>query len=72
MPTDPIDHQPIRYRRDTDLIILYSVGTDHADNRGRIDRDHDPYQSGYDFGFRLWSVPLRRAPSLPSVILPTS
>jgi hypothetical protein len=66
IPTDPMDNQPIRYRRTKDGIAVYSVGLDMTDNQGNIDpeRIHEP---GVDIGFRLWDVKLRRQNPLPPV-----
>src|SRR5262249_45644893 len=68
IPTDPMDNQPIRYRRTKDGIVVYSIGFDMIDNQGNIDRDH-PYDPGVDLGFRLWNVDRRRQTALPPVAI---
>ncbi len=35
VPIDPFDGQPLRYRVEADGAIIYSIGTDETDNRGR-------------------------------------
>jgi hypothetical protein len=64
IPTDPIDNQPIRYRRTKEGIVIYSIGTDMTDNKGNIDPEHI-HEPGFDIGFRLWDVRLRRQNPLP-------
>jgi hypothetical protein len=66
IPADPMDNQPIRYRRTKDGIVVYSIGLDMTDNQGNIDleRVHEP---GVDIGFRLWDVRMRRQNPLPPV-----
>ena len=66
IPADPMDNQPIRYRRTKEGIAVYSIGLDMTDNQGNVDpeRMHEP---GVDIGFRLWDVKLRRQNPLPPV-----
>ncbi len=66
LPLDPIDGQPLRYFRNQDSIVIYSIGTDGIDNGGHIDRDQaDP--KGLDVGFRLWNRERRAGPPRPPV-----
>ncbi len=69
VPTDPIDNQPLRYRRTRDGIVIYSIGFDGKDDQGNIDRAQ-PYNPGVDLGFRLWDVEQRRRQPLPPIALP--
>jgi hypothetical protein len=66
-PLDPMNGQPLRYKRLADGVVVYSVGVDGADDGGRINRDNreDP---GYDLGVRLWDVDRRRQNPLPPPI----
>jgi hypothetical protein len=65
VPADPFDGQPLRYRRTTDGVVVYSVGPDGQDNRGLLDRDN-PTRDGADLGLRLWDVPQRRRAPRPA------
>jgi hypothetical protein len=59
LPTDPFDGKPLRYRRDSEGIIVYSVGPDRTDDGG----DRQKFNSvgpGRDIGFRLSDVDRRR------------
>ena len=38
VPKDPYDGQPVRYRRTTDGVVVYSLGPDRVDNQGKLDR----------------------------------
>jgi hypothetical protein len=69
IPTDPIDTQPLRYRRVADGIIVYSIGFDAKDDQGKLGRERylDP---GVDLGYRLWNPDQRRLAPLPPVGLP--
>ncbi len=53
VPVDPFDRQPLRYRKTDDGVVIYSVGSDHADNRGELDRANG-YGHGSDIGVQLW------------------
>lgn len=64
VPLDPLDGEPIRFRRDEDGVIIYSVGQDTVDNDVNLEREH-PNQPGMDIGFRLWDVAKRRQPPRP-------
>jgi hypothetical protein len=66
IPLDPIDGQPIRYRKTKEGIVVYSIGLDQKDNEGKIDRER-PLDPGKDIGFRLWNVDQRRQPPRPPV-----
>jgi len=52
VPLDPLDNQPLRYRRHKDFIVIYSIGFDLKDDGGNIDRDRN-YDPGFDVGFRV-------------------
>ena len=69
-PLDPMDNQPLRYRRTKDGIVVYSIGIDSTDNQGHMDRNADPQAPGIDLAFRLWNVKSRRQPPLPPVVIP--
>jgi len=69
IPADPMDNQPLRYRRTKEGIVIYSIGIDKVDNQGHIDRDR-PNQTGVDIGFHLWNEDGRRLAPLPPVALP--
>ncbi|HLJ91840.1 MAG TPA: hypothetical protein VKU02_01475 [Gemmataceae bacterium] len=64
IPADPFDDQPLRYRRLTDGVVIYSIGLDRQDNGGNVDRSQ-PYAPGTDIGIRLWDLPHRRRPARP-------
>jgi hypothetical protein len=70
IPADPFDGQPLRYRRTTDGIVVYSIGFDLIDNQGNIDRERNYLDPGLDIGFRLWNVDRRRQKALPPVAIP--
>jgi hypothetical protein len=57
-PADPYDGKPLRWRREKDMLIVYSVGADNIDNGGAVDRK-DPRAKNTDICFRLWDVGAR-------------
>jgi hypothetical protein len=61
VPADPYDGRPLRYLPVEDGVVVYSVGPDGRDDRGRFDRDN-PTRAGTDLGFGLWEVNQRRRP----------
>jgi hypothetical protein len=69
IPLDPMDNQPLRYRRTADGIVVYSIGFDAKDDQGNVQRDRWP-DTGVDLGFRLWNPDQRRLAPLPPVGLP--
>ncbi|MSQ96968.1 MAG: hypothetical protein EXR98_20775 [Gemmataceae bacterium] len=69
VPLDPVDGQPLRYRRTKEGVVIYSIGVDKTDNQGHIDREH-PIDPGVDIGFRLWDPRLRRQDARPPVAPP--
>jgi hypothetical protein len=69
VPADPFDGKPLRYRRNRDGIVVYSVGLDLTDNNGHIDHRR-LNETGVDIGFRVWDVGRRRQPALPPVAVP--
>jgi hypothetical protein len=61
MPIDPFDGMPLRYRRLSDGVVIYSVGQDRVDNDGAVNRSNTLAQ-GTDVGCRLWDLAQRRRP----------
>ncbi len=53
IPRDPIDGEPLRFRRTSDGITIYSIGTDKTDNEGQLCRESSGDTNGFDFGFEL-------------------
>ena len=63
LPVDPFDGKPLRFRRENDHVVVYSVGEDRRDDGGRT--ESVPHSSaGKDLEFRVWNLPYRR--QLPS------
>jgi hypothetical protein len=60
VPTDPFLDMPLRYRRETGGVVVYSVGPDDQDDGGRRDPDN-PTGRGSDLGFYLRD-PSQRGP----------
>jgi hypothetical protein len=61
VPTDPFDLQPLRFKKLTDGIVIYSVGDDGVDDGGQVlPRTRQPRPP--DIGVRLWDVAHRRQP----------
>jgi hypothetical protein len=59
LPLDPFDGKSIRFRREHDHLVLYSVGEDRRDDGGRTEAV--PRSSaGSDLEFRLWGPRSRR------------
>jgi hypothetical protein len=56
VPLDPFDGRPLRYRLADGGVIVYSVGPDGVDNKGRL-AGKDPNEPGTDLGWRLWPTP---------------
>jgi ABC-type transport system involved in multi-copper enzyme maturation permease subunit len=61
---DPYDGKPLRYRRNSDGVVIYSVGPDLVDNGGKMDRTNRML-SGTDVGIQLWDPTKRRQPPAP-------
>jgi hypothetical protein len=59
LPTDPFDGKPLRFRRDSEGVIVYSVGPDRTDDGGDRQKLNSP-GPGWDIGFRLSDVDWRR------------
>jgi hypothetical protein len=55
---DPFDGQPLRYKRLSDGVVIYTVGPDLTDNGGNLAKNL-PAAEGTDIGFRLWDVASR-------------
>jgi hypothetical protein len=64
IPTDPYIGGPLKWKRTTDSVIVYTVGLDLTDNGGTIDRAN-AVKPGTDLGFQLWNVANRRGPAPP-------
>lgn len=69
LPRDPFDGLPLRYRRTTDGVVVYSVGNDRTDDGGVVvneDGRRDLQRElAPDRGYRLWDVAKRRQPPPP-------
>jgi hypothetical protein len=53
VPLDPYDGKPLRYRRLSDGVVVYSIGQDRTDDGGKVNQaGEDP---GTDQGIRLWN-----------------
>jgi ABC-type transport system involved in multi-copper enzyme maturation permease subunit len=62
--TDPFDGKPLRYRRNKEGVVIYSVGPDGFDDGGNLDRAK-PLSTGTDLGIQLWDPDKRRQPPPP-------
>jgi hypothetical protein len=62
VPLDPFDGKPLRLRRLSDGLVIYSVGLDGQDNGGTLANNIAP---GTDIGVRLWDIEQRRQPPEP-------
>jgi hypothetical protein len=63
-PLDPFDGQPLRFKRQQEGVVVYSLGADGHDDGGSFDT-LNTFRSGTDLGFRLWDVDKRRKGSAP-------
>jgi hypothetical protein len=61
VPNDPFIAGPIKLRKLSDGLFIYSVGYDGKDDGGKIDPKLR-MRDGADLGFRLWNVPGRGQP----------
>jgi hypothetical protein len=64
VPLDPYDGKPLRYRKRTDGVTVYSIGPDGTDDGGKLDRTN-PIKPGTDLGCELWDVKARRSEPPP-------
>lgn len=64
VPIDPCDGQPVKYRRNADHVVVYSVGPDGVDHGGDL-RDATK-RDDRDYGVRLYDVSHRRKPATPT------
>jgi hypothetical protein len=64
VPLDPYDGKPLRYKREPDGVIIYSIGNDGVDNGGHLDRERIMLP-GVDLGIQLWDANKRRQPAKP-------
>jgi hypothetical protein len=62
VPNDPFIHGPLKFRKLSDGLFIYSVGFDGRDDGGKIDTQLR-IRDGADVGFRLWDVARRRQPA---------
>lgn len=71
LPKDPFDGQPLRYRREGDGSLLYSVGGDREDDGGREKAGLANGQTGTDLALHVPALRGRdtRATSEPGVLL---
>ncbi len=63
VPLDPFDGKPLRYRRFSEGIIVYSVGPDGNDDGGEVVEPPAGTWPALDVGYRLWDVRNRRQPA---------
>jgi hypothetical protein len=65
VPRDPYDGRPLRLRRLADGLVIYSVGSDLADDGGAVRFDPRAPAMPKDTGFQLWDPARRRQPPPP-------
>jgi hypothetical protein len=58
-PVDPFDEKPLRYLRDEEGVIVYSVGEDGVDDGGEVRRQSGSRIAAPDVGFRFFDPELR-------------
>jgi hypothetical protein len=58
-PIDPFDGKPVRFKRQKDGVVVYSIGPDGHDDGGSFDT-LNTFIPDTDIGFRLWDVDKRR------------
>ena len=58
-PIDPFDGQALRFRRENEQVVIYSVGPDRRDDGGRAEAVSQG-SDARDLQFRLWNPPRRR------------
>jgi hypothetical protein len=61
VPADPFDGAPLRYRRQQEGVVIYSLGQYLKDGGGLYDKS-GLYPLYYNVVFRLWDPGLRRRP----------
>jgi hypothetical protein len=61
VPTDPFDGQPLRLKRLSEGLVIYSIGVDRTDDGGNVKRELNK-PPATDIGFRLWDVTQRGKP----------
>jgi hypothetical protein len=59
VPLDPFDGKPVRFKRQKDGVVVYSIGPDGTDDGGSFET-LNAFLPGTDIGFRLWDVDKRR------------
>jgi hypothetical protein len=57
--TDPYDGKPLRYRRNKDGVVIYSIGPDKIDDGGKVSRTGTGTPAP-DVGIQLWDPDQRR------------
>lgn len=63
IPDDPFAGKPVRYRKDDNMIIVYSIEKYEKDKHGKAPKDHGPDYP--DVCFRLLNPELRRIEPAP-------
>lgn len=64
VPLDPFDDEPLRYLRNEEGIVVYSIGDDLTDDGGELERAPSQNEAG-DFGFTLLDPSRRGLPPEP-------
>jgi hypothetical protein len=62
--TDPYVGGPLKFKRTSDGIFIYTTGSDLIDDGGICDRANQT-KTGTDLGFELWDLAKRRQPAPP-------
>lgn len=57
VPADPFDQQPLRYRVEGGMAVVYSVGPDRKDDAGKVRPGDAPPAEGRDVGLELIALP---------------
>jgi hypothetical protein len=70
VPPDPFDGKPLRMRRLSDGIVIYSVGPDLNDDGGEVRVDPKVGGLSKDLGVRLWDLAQRRQAAKPPIAKP--
>jgi ABC-type transport system involved in multi-copper enzyme maturation permease subunit len=65
LPLDPHTGKALLYRHLPDGVVIYSVGPDLTDDKGKLDR-REFSQPPYDVGIQLWDLAARRRPAEPA------
>lgn len=65
VPIDPFDAQPLRYLRELDRVVIYSIGMDEVDHHAQLDPQRQQ-SDGLDTGFILLPPERRNRPAGPA------